>query len=108
MHSTLKTIAISLVAAASLSISSIVMAVDGATLFKTKTCTACHGQNGDKPIMPLYPKLGGQNAEYLVQQMQDIKSGARSNGMTMVMKGIMGIVTEEEMKTMAQWLASVK
>ena len=108
MHSTWKTIAISLVAAASLSISSIVMAVDGATLFKTKTCTACHGQNGDKPIMPLYPKLGGQNAEYLVQQMQDIKSGARSNGMTMVMKGIMGIVTEEEMKTMAQWLASVK
>ncbi len=108
MHSTLKTIAISLVAAASLSISSIVMAVDGATLFKTKTCTACHGQNGDKPIMPLYPKLGGQNAEYLVQQMQDIKSGARSNGMTMVMKGIMGIVTEAEMKTMAQWLASVK
>ena len=82
-------------------------ALDGAALYKTKTCFACHGQDANTPTpgQP-YPKLAGQNADYAFNQMKDIKSGARSNGQTAAMKGVMGLVTDEEMRVIADWLAS--
>jgi cytochrome c len=83
-------------------------AADGAELFKTKTCWSCHGKDAKTPIMPFYPKLAGQNADYAFNQMKDIKSGARSNGQTAAMKGVMGLVSEEDMRAIADWLATLK
>ena len=57
--------------------------------------------------MPTYPKLVGQNADYLFNQMQDIKSGTRNNGMTVAMKGVMHLVSEAEMRAIADWLATL-
>ncbi|MES9945013.1 MAG: cytochrome C [gamma proteobacterium symbiont of Ctena orbiculata] len=81
-------------------------AADGAELYKTKTCWSCHGKDAKTPIMPIYPKLAGQNADYAFNQMKDIKSGARSNGQTAAMKGVMGLVNEEEMRAIADWLST--
>jgi len=81
---------------------------DGAELYKTKTCWSCHGKDANTPILPTYPKLAGQNADYAFQQMKDIKSGARANGMSAGMKGVMGLVNEEEMRQIADWLATLK
>ena len=83
-------------------------AADGAELFKSKTCWSCHGKDANTPIMPMYPKLAGQNAAYALQQMKDIKSGTRKNGMSAAMKGVMGLVNEEEMKAIADWLVTLK
>ena len=83
-------------------------APDGATLYKQRTCVACHGKNGDKPLLPSYPKIAGQNAAYAEQQIKDIKSGARSNGQTAVMKGIMHLVSDEEIKALAAYLEKLK
>ena len=85
-----------------------IAAPDGAKLYGEKTCNACHGPKGDKPLMPNYPKVAGQNAAYLVQQMQDIKSGARNNGQTAAMKGVMGLVNDEEIKAIAVYLGTLK
>jgi len=82
-------------------------AADGAELFKVKTCWACHGKDANTPIMPTYPKLAGQNADYAFNQMKDIKSGARNNGQTAAMKGVMGLVSEEEMRAIADWLGTL-
>ncbi len=82
-------------------------AADGATLFKTKTCWSCHGKDAKTPIMPMYPKLAGQSAEYAFNQMKDIKSGKRNNGQTAAMKGVMALVSDDEMKTIAEWLSSL-
>jgi cytochrome c len=82
------------------------LAADGAELYKTKTCWSCHGKDAKTPIMPMYPKLAGQTAEYAFNQMKDIKSGARNNGQTAAMKGVMGLVSEEEMKAIAEWLST--
>ena len=61
----------------------------------------------DGPFMEwTAPKLAGQNADYAFNQMKDIKSGARSNGQTAAMKGVMGLVSEEEMRAIADWLAA--
>jgi cytochrome c len=107
MQSTLKTLCIGLAAAGSLFAGSVVMA-DGATLYKEKTCATCHGADAKTPIAPNYPKLAGQNKDYALQQMKDIKSGARNNGMTVAMKGIMMLVNETEMEAIAEWLESLE
>ena len=41
------------------------LAADGAKLFAEKTCTACHGKDGKKTLMPDYPKIAGQNKAYI-------------------------------------------
>ena len=79
-------------------------ALDGAALYQAKTCFACHGVDAKTPIMPAYPKLSGQSAVYALQQMKDIKSGARANGMSAAMKAVMQMVSDEEMEAIAQWL----
>ena len=82
------------------------VAADGAMLYKAKACASCHGMDGNTPIMPLYPKLAGQNADYAYNQMKDIASGARNNGQTAAMKAIVAQVSDEEMRAIADWLAS--
>ena len=82
-------------------------ALNGQALFMEKTCWACHGKDAKTPILPIYPKLAGQNAQYALQQMKDIKSGARNNGQTIAMKTIMHLVTEEEMTAIAEWVGSL-
>ena len=94
--------------AITLSLSGAALGADGATLFMSKTCWSCHGKDANSPIMPVYPKLAGQNADYAYNQMKDIKSGARSNGQAAAMKGVMGLVSDEEMRAIADWLATLK
>jgi cytochrome c len=82
-------------------------AADGAALYKSKTCIACHGKDAKTPVMPTYPKIAGQNEAYVLQQMKDIKSGARSNGQSAAMKGVMHLVSDEEMQALAKYVASL-
>jgi cytochrome c len=94
--------------AAALVASPAIAALDGAALYKDKTCNACHGPKGDKPLMPNYPKVAGQNAAYMEAQMKDIKSGARANGQSAAMKGVMHLVNDEEIKAIADYLSKLK
>jgi len=82
-------------------------APDGATLFTEKTCITCHGADGKAPILPVYPRLAGQNPDYLFQQLQDIKSGTRTNALTPAMQSIIQNVDESEMRILADWLGSL-
>jgi len=84
------------------------VAADGAKLYTEKTCVACHGPNGNKPLLPNYPRIMGQNAAYAEQQMKDIKSGARKNGQAAAMAGVMHLVSDEEIKAISAWLATLK
>jgi cytochrome c len=96
-----------LVAAAAVAFSGAALA-DGAKLYNEKTCTACHGKDGKKPLLPDYPKIAGQNAKYVEKQMLDIKSGARANGNSAAMKGVMAIVSEAEIKELAEYISKMK
>ena len=40
--------------------------------------------------------------------MKDIKSGARNNGQTAAMKGVMELVNDEEIKALAVYLSTLK
>ena len=103
----LKTLGITLSASLIMAMTGSAMAADGAALYTAKGCTACHGADAKSPIMPAYPKIAGQGKEYIIQQMTDIKSGARNNGQTAAMKGIMASVSEDEIKTLAEYLSGL-
>lgn len=45
---------------------------------KVGVCIACHGPNGNA-LVPSWPKLAGQHAEYIYKQLMDFKGGAREN-----------------------------
>lgn len=45
---------------------------------KVATCTACHGPNGNSTT-PVWPKIAGQNAVYIAEQLQLFKAGVRVN-----------------------------
>ena len=97
-----------LMIAAALSVTAPAFALDGAKLFQEKTCWSCHGKDAKKTLSPAFPKLAGQNAAYAEQQMKDIKSGARNNGQTAAMKGVMDLVNDQEIKALADYLSKLK
>jgi cytochrome c len=84
-----------------------VYAADGAEVYTAKGCAGCHGADAKTPIMGAYPKIAGQNLDYLIQQLKDIKSGARNNGQSAAMQGIMSAVNEDEIKAVSTYLSGL-
>ena len=80
----------------------------GATLFQSRGCVACHGTDGSTSLLPTYPKLRGNNEQYLLNQMKDIKSGARANGNSAAMKGVMHLVSDAEIDAIADYVSKLK
>lgn len=57
-----------------------VAATDGPSFDdKVAACAACHGENGAKPIMPEYPIIAGQHADYLSNALRAYRDGRRNN-----------------------------
>lgn len=69
---------------------------------KSASCTGCHGENGNS-MMPLFPKLAGQNQGYLVKQMQAFKSGARNNP---TMMGMVAGLSDQDIQDIAVYYAA--
>lgn len=81
-------------------------AQDGAQLYQSKGCAACHGPTGASPTVPTYPIIAGQNPQYAIAQIKDIAQGNRTNGMAAVMRPIAANLTEDEIVAIANWLAT--
>lgn len=45
---------------------------------KSTTCAACHGAQGDSTV-PSFPKLAGQQRDYIYHALKDYKAGKRKN-----------------------------
>lgn len=54
-----------------------VLLAKGAALAETH-CATCHGQGGQSAA-PDFPRLAGQNQNYLIKQLQDFASGVRAS-----------------------------
>jgi cytochrome c553 len=65
-------------------------------------CGACHGPTG-QGANARYPKLSGQNAEYLAQQMFNFKSGARKS---IIMSPQLADLSGGDMTQLSQYFAS--
>ena len=50
------------------------------------------------------PVLSGQHAEYIYSQLKNFQSGMRSNDSNKMMRNIVHRMTDEEMKSVAQYI----
>lgn len=69
---------------------------------KSALCATCHGPDGNSQLA-INPKIAGQNARYLIKQLQDFKSGARSGP---IMAAMVISLSDEDIEDLAAWYAS--
>ncbi len=95
-----------LVALLGLAVTSLAHASGDAAAGKVRAaaCAACHGEDGNSPN-PVWPKLAGQHASYLVKQLQDLKAGTRKDPMMGPMA--MGL-SSTDMANLGAWYSSQK
>ena len=68
----------------------------------SQTCVACHGNDGIG-ILPEYPNLAGQHADYIEVSLKAYRSGQRKNP---VMGGMAGVLTDNDIKELAAYYSS--
>lgn len=71
---------------------------------KVAQCVGCHGANGNS-VVPNFPKLAGQHANYTIKQLKDFRDGFRKDAtMATFAKGL----TDQEIKEIAEYYAAQK
>jgi cytochrome c553 len=72
---------------------------------KRQMCEGCHGIAGYRTAYPVVfhvPKLGGQDASYIVKALQEYRSGARRHPS---MDAIAGSLSDQDMADLAAYYA---
>ena len=64
---------------------------------KAALCTACHGPNGNS-VNPEWPRLAGQSAVYIAQQLKLFRSGVRDNP---IMKPLAASLSDQDINDLA-------
>jgi cytochrome c553 len=67
-------------------------------------CAACHGQDGNTPIDPSYPKLAGQHRDYLERALLDYQAEHRKNP---IMVAQAKTLSRQEIENLAAYYASL-
>lgn len=71
-------------------------------------CIACHSPSGDGNAAARYPKIGGQHAAYVVNQLKAYAAGERSSDPNQMMRNVAGALTEEEMQAVASYVQGLQ
>lgn len=69
---------------------------------KSATCTACHGPGGNS-ANPEWPKLAGQSARYISEQLHRFKAGERQNPL---MQPQAAALSDEDIANLAAYFAA--
>lgn len=79
---------------------------EGVMATAAPACGGCHGADGagnDK-----FPRLNGQNPAYVVQQLQNFKTGVRTNDPKAVMRAVAKRLNDEEINAVAEYIVTLK
>lgn len=68
-------------------------------------CVGCHQAQGAGHL--IYPRIGGQHTVYVTQQLKNFASGDRSNDVSRFMRVLSKRLTEEEINSVAAYLADL-
>ncbi|GAC1453215.1 MAG: hypothetical protein PVS2B3_05050 [Steroidobacteraceae bacterium] len=68
---------------------------DGAS--KSAICSSCHGPNGNS-VNPEWPRLAGQSAVYVAEQLRLFRSGVRDN---LIMKPLAASLSDQDISDLA-------
>lgn len=72
-------------------------------------CINCHGENGKgkSPNNSVFPVIGGQHKDYLVKQLEEFRSGKRSNDPAGMMGDIAKKMTDAEINAVSEYLSGL-
>jgi len=70
-------------------------------------CMACHGPNGAGNPGAKYPALHGQQSMYVTKQLQDFRSGTRSNDPAKMMSSIAAKMSDKDIAAVAEYIAGL-
>ena len=68
-----------------------------------QSCADCHGADGNAPIDPSYPRLGGQYADYLAHALKAYRAGDRQHAL---MTGQAAGLSDQEISDLSAYFAS--
>ena len=80
-----------------------------AELLTKGACASCHGANYNKPLVPAYPKLAGQHADYLFATLRayGTEGNPQVGRANAVMSGQVKQFKRAELKAMADYLSTL-
>ena len=83
------------------------MAADGAALYAK--CASCHGQKGEKKPLGKPAVIKGQSAADLEKKLKGYKAGTLNlHGMGALMKAQVASLSDEDIKALAEYMATFK
>lgn len=68
-----------------------------------QACVDCHGAEGNAPIDPTYPKLGGQYDDYIAHSLQGYRDGKREHAL---MSSQAAGLTDQQIADLATYFGS--
>ncbi len=72
-------------------------------------CAGCHGQNGEKKALSKSDVIKGWDAAKTEEALKGYKAGTRNaHGMGGVMKGQVAAMSDEDIKALAAYIATLK
>jgi len=81
-------------------------ASDGAALYKK--CTGCHGANGEKQALGKSQVIKGWEESKTITALKGYKDGTYGSVMKGLMKGQVSSLDEEQIKSLAKHIATLK
>src|SRR5450830_1857351 len=70
----------------------------------TTVCAACHGDDGNS-VVPMFPKIAGQNETYIVKQLRDFQAGRRKSD---IMAPVVAALKPEDFASLATFYSGQK
>lgn len=70
-------------------------------------CNACHGPQGNGLEAAGFPDISGQHVDYTIAQLKAFRSGERHNDMNGMMQDIARKLTDDDITTLANYLAGL-
>ena len=81
----------------------------GKELIEKNNCAACHGANLNEPVVPAYPKIAGQYADYLYYALRSyqVANNPQFGRKNAVMVSQAAQYSEADLRDMAAYIASL-
>jgi cytochrome c553 len=70
-------------------------------------CASCHGADGRSTVMPQYPKIGGQTAEYVVNALKAYRDGRRLGTYAAIMAAVAKPLSDADIANLAAYVESL-
>ncbi len=70
-------------------------------------CASCHGADGRSTVMGNYPKIGGQNPEYLETALKAYRDGRRQGTYAALMVAVAKQLSDQDIANLAAYIQSL-